>query len=187
MNILVIGRGKGVWEEIEQAKRLCAFDQVVAINRIGVDYPDKINHWASFHANRFFAKIVMRGGFQIDDSDWVRLRRAKGYPDADYYWTSTKTAYRIGNSPLRTVECEGGSSGLIGVMVALYVGGTRVVLAGIPMAQEYEHYDHPGPWIEAKDYRKAWLDVLPKLRNVRSMSGWTKELLGAPTEDWLAK
>jgi hypothetical protein len=37
-----------------------------------------------------------------------------------------------------------------------------------------------------ESYRKGWERKLPDIKDrVRSMSGWTKELLGKPTKGWL--
>ena len=74
-----------------------------------------------------------------------------------------------------------GSSALLAVQAAItLLGYRRVVLAGCPLtgknAQggDYENF-HRG-W---EPRRK---DLIPR---VRSMSGWTAEFLGKPTEDWL--
>lgn len=177
MNALVIGAAGGVWEEIEAAKQLCQFDVIVAVKRIGYDYPHHIDHWVSFHAALF--------------PDWIALRRRKGYPDVPYYWTSTyRGNARYGNEAygvkLNLIKCEGGSSGLIGAMVGLRYAH-RVVLAAIPMDPERGHYNKEGSWREAVKHRKSWEDALPELQGrVRSMSGWTKELLGEPTKEWLS-
>lgn len=186
MKAIIIGRARGVWAEILEAKKLCTFDKTIVVNQAGIDYPEHIDHWVSFHASLLFTEPVTRGGWNRGLGDWVKKRRAKGYPDAQNYWTSTTTAYRLNNAPIRTVICEGGSSGLIGVFVALHERATKVVLAGIPMSAEYGHYDQEGDWKEAEHYRKQWLKVLPTLQGkVKSMSGWTQELLGAPTREWL--
>jgi len=118
---------------------------------------------------------------------WRPQRRDKGYPEARFYWTADKTAFRVYNAPVRTVRCDGGSSGLIGALVGLQVGGTRVVLAGIPLSAEGRQYDTGKTWDEAEVYHGAWIRAMDRLLGkVRSMSGWTAEQLGAPTAEWLA-
>ncbi len=43
-------------------------------------------------------------------------------------------------------------------------------------------------WGDAPHYREAWTDALPEIAGrARSMSGWTRDLLGAPTADWIAR
>jgi len=80
-----------------------------------------------------------------------------------------------------------GSSGLYAVKLALEAGADKVVLAGVPMSAEAAHFFSPEPWQEVGGFIDAWSIVHPRLQHtVRSMSGWTRERLGAPTPDWLA-
>jgi hypothetical protein len=63
----------------------------------------------------------------------------------------------------------------------------RVVLAGIPLTRQAGHCDEAGDWRDAEKYRREWQDSADEMRPyVRSMSGWTRELLGEPTSEWLA-
>ena len=74
-----------------------------------------------------------------------------------------------------------GSSALLGVEAALRLGYKRIVLAGCPLVGK-----NPAGNDYNLDFRKGWeprIDVLSG--RVRSMSGWTREFLGAPTEEWL--
>ena len=86
----------------------------------------------------------------------------------------------------------GGSSGLLAVTVALELGKEnqdqlRIVLAGVPMDPAAGNFRAPSvPWAEATVYHPAWEERAEALKkNVRSMSGWTAELLGKPTAAWL--
>ena len=59
--------------------------------------------------------------------------------------------------------------------------------AGVPLTREAEHYDKPGLWRDAGNYRKGWVEHATTMNGrVRSMSGWTAELLGQPDAAWLA-
>jgi hypothetical protein len=74
-----------------------------------------------------------------------------------------------------------GSSSLLGVRYGLSASYNRIVLCGCPLLGKNGH---------GRDYNKqyadGWRAALPTIRDeVRSMSGWTKELLGAPTKEWL--
>ena len=175
---LVIGRAKGVWEEVEQAKDMTVFDHVLVVGKAGIDYPDGIDHWVSFHTMLF--------------ERWALLRSKKGYPEALNYWGAIYRR-RPGadpptfDKPISYTRCEGGSSGLVAVMVALNeLGAQRVVLAGIPMKAEAGHYDEAGIWKEAGKYFPTWEERFDELNNrVKSMSGRTRDLLGAPNIEWL--
>lgn len=73
-----------------------------------------------------------------------------------------------------------GSSALLGAQAALRIGYTRIVLCGCPLAGsngKHGAYD---------TFRQGWIKVMPAIKPyVRSMSGWTMERLGVPTQEWL--
>jgi len=73
-----------------------------------------------------------------------------------------------------------GSSALLGVQAALLLGYNRIILCGCPLTGKNEQNG------SYENFRNGWI---PRVREidgrVRSMSGWTKELLGAPTQEWL--
>lgn len=173
---LIFGRAKTVWEEIAAAKELSHFDYVLAVGPVAIDYPGEIDAWVWFHTELF--------------EDCALRRAHKGHPPARSYWANLRRGIL---QPKREVphvnriDCDGGASGLIATYVALdYFKATHVVLAGCPMTAEGGQYDTPKPWREAVKHRQAWLDNQAKLKErVRSMSGWTAELLGSPTVDWL--
>ena len=98
----------------------------------------------------------------------------------------------------------GGSSGLFAVTIALDMGYDRIVLAGCPMegALRVTYPDgYPGNCGEDKDgyhdpmpnqsrgfavYQQAWTRHFDLIKDkTRSVSGWTQELLGAPTAEWI--
>jgi hypothetical protein len=184
MRILIIGRARGVWEEVRRAQALCEFDQTIVINSAGCDYPHVIDHWVSFHAHEF--------------AKWSELRRKRGYPDLrGQYWCSRSSPRWEDKYTdlVSKVECRGGSSGMVAVRVAFvvdglnnksYPSGMRIVLAGVPLDVEAGHYDQDGEWREALLHRKIWEEQADDMRPyVKGMSGWTQQLLGAPTREWL--
>lgn len=183
---LVVGRASGVWEERLAAIQLATPDTILVVNGAGVDHPGPFDHWVSWHADLF--------------PKWLALRRQTGQEAPSSFWTAryrghTRKAGRRprGRSvpepiPLKYVDGTfGGSSGLIAVLVALdKLQVTHVILAGIPMSPERGHYDNSMSWSEGMRHRKAWTTLLPRLLpRVRSMSGWTAELLGTPDRAWL--
>jgi hypothetical protein len=162
---LVFGRAEGVWGEIEEAKRLYAFDLTVAVGSAGVDYPGHIDCWVTYHANKF--------------PQWVQKRETRKRPAAGALWTARSGLRYKPTLHVNKVDgCEGADSGLIGVVVAMRMA-RKVVLAGIPMDPERGQYDSPGSyWDEGLRHRDTWLKFLPEMRGrVTSMSGWTKEIL----------
>lgn len=172
---VIFGRAKGVWDELRAAQQLCDFDLTIAIGSAGVDYPGHIDAWVSFHAELF--------------EFWCVRRARLGYSEVKSFWSNVQPGRRTGvrdKVPANRVECDGGSSGLIGVMVALQLGCKGIVLAGIPMERGRGQYDTEASWTDAEQYHEAWIENLAKMRGkVKSMSGWTASLLGSPTKEWL--
>jgi len=78
-------------------------------------------------------------------------------------------------------EWEGGSSALMGVMAGLRIGYKKIVLCGCPM--EGANPNHPGA--DYSMFQSKWVEKREELFNVRSMSGFTADLLGEPTREWL--
>jgi hypothetical protein len=74
-----------------------------------------------------------------------------------------------------------GSSALLGVLAGIKMGYEKLVLCGCPLQ---------GKNRAGRDYFKMFADGWKIRYNqvapfVRSMSGWTRELLGEPTVDWM--
>ena len=80
----------------------------------------------------------------------------------------------------------GGSSGLLATRVAVAdLNSPKVVLCGVPQ-DDRAHFDRPGKWRHADSFVESWEAIVPRIRDrVRSMSGWTREVFGAPTREWL--
>lgn len=171
---LVLGGAECVWADLRSAPTLCPSDVIVAVNDIGVDWPGPLDHWVSYHSDRL--------------SRWAAARAKKGLPPAGNYWVGKGGPTPSAPKGCKFVEVWGGSSGLLATTVALN-HSEKVILCGVPIDPGMRHY-HDGqqgkPWKEASKYHKHWLDAEPKLRDrVKSMSGWTADLLGRPTKEWL--
>ncbi len=77
-------------------------------------------------------------------------------------------------------EAPSGSSALHGVLWGLDNGYNRVVVCGCPL----EGKNKSGTGYE--QFRTGWEARKDRIsENVRSMGGWTAELLGKPTTDWI--
>lgn len=186
MNVLVVGGASCVWDDLESVPEGW-WDQVVAVNDVGVWWDLPLDHWVSLHAEKF-SPFGHKG-------DWLAQRRAHGYPDAARVW-SAKGRLRRGELWPGTTDAldeswsASGSSGLFAVRVALHVGASRVILCGVPIDRrphftESRNHSRTKAFSSAEGYRKAWQRQAENLRPcVRSMSGWTRNLLGGPDE-WL--
>lgn len=74
-----------------------------------------------------------------------------------------------------------GSSALLGAQAAMTVlGYERIILCGCPLE------GRNGKGNSYESFRKGWETNRDKvLGKVTSMSGWTAQLLGMPTEEWI--
>ncbi len=76
-------------------------------------------------------------------------------------------------------ELWGGSSGLYAVQIALKeLNAKEVILCGVPMTPTPHFWG--STWTDADKYRRGWTRNIKDLANVKSLSGWTAELLGKP-------
>lgn len=145
---------------------------LVACNQAGKLWPGAVDHWCSYHGELL--------------PKWIMERGRAGLPPAGEMWTGERRAIPKGLE-VRRAPNWGGSSGLLCVSVALHLGATRVVCCGIPLDVHQGHFTSPGKkWRDGGNYRHGWTNHLDRLKaNVRSMSGWTRDLLGAPDREWL--
>lgn len=174
---VVLGGAAEVWEEFAVARELLIEEgvpyKVIAANRSGVDWPSFVDHWATYHQELM--------------EHWVAKRRALGYPDVGDFWSNHRSLkYPVTAIPFNYVEPKGGSSGMIATQVAVQLYG-KAILCGVPMDTRPHYYSTKnGDWQEAKAHQHAWKRDRSLLENqVRSMSGFTKELFGAPTKEFI--
>lgn len=168
---VVLGGAGGVWEELAALNTMTggAPDIVVACNDAGAVYPGRLDGWATLHAEKLTA--------------WREQRPARDHRafTINGYWNHASDVEIVR-------ERWKGSSGLYAVQIALEVfGASQVVLCGVPLWPANGHFFSPSrEWPEAELYRRGFQAALPVIRDpVRSMSGWTRELLGGPTPEWL--
>lgn len=160
MNALVIGGAGCVWDDL---RALGPFSgTVVAVNDIGAYYPHRFDHWATLHPEKL--------------AGW-RMERWRRGGNGDYTTWSRRNPELVDHI---LSGWSSGSSGMLGVGVALEMGAEHVTLAGVPMGPEGHFFD-PAPWEDCMKYREAWEKRADALRGrVASMSGWTRNLLGGP-------
>jgi hypothetical protein len=149
---------------------------------IGLDCSDRvlfdIQHVCTYHPEEF--------------PDFIKRRKAAG-GNLNFRTHS----HMVGKEPRTGLTCftpdeiwplvdrspYSGSSSYLGAQVAVGLGYSKIILAGCPMSgpnlirSTAQSYD---------SFQQGWLRHYEKLEGkVRSMSGWSKELLGYPDERWL--
>jgi hypothetical protein len=173
LSALILGSASTLEADVEGALELFEPDVIIGCNHAGRDWPGELDHFCTMHPDLF--------------PHWLTERRSNRFPEPGRLWHAR---HRPVPEELTStaVESWGGSSGLLCVAVAFELGCDRIVLAGVPMIKAAGHFDDPRPWAEARTYQMSWERRKPQLLGrVKSMSGWTRDLLGYPGEDgWLA-
>lgn len=170
---LVVGGGADVFREVEHALALFTPADVVCINDIGALWPAHLPAWASMHPEKL--------------AGWAKRRAANGHDPAEVYWTGAHRLHQATVTDIEPIDSLGGGSGLLAIRVARAGGARKIVLAGVPMTKTAHFHSAGKRWSEATVYHRFWVKELDNLRaDCRSFGGWTKEVLGVPTADWLA-
>ncbi len=172
---LILGGAGSVLDEARAALMLFAPDAILAINDTIPLWPGRLDYIATLHPNK------------VDG--WLKARAKNGHPMGAEVWSHKQKQSGLGPSKVdQFIGDWGGSSGLFSVRVLRHEGFTRIVLAGVPVSIEAGHIVRQKPWNAAKHYWKGWTKHKSEIAPfVRSMSGWTKELLGAPDKHWLGQ
>jgi len=168
--IIVCGGGDP-FAEYEQARALVEragkHASVFAGNDMIERFPHDIDHALTLHPEKL----------QL----WMPRRRANGFNDPPKVW-----AHRSTSSITNWTRDWSGSTGLFCVKVARENGYVHIILCGVPMTVEANHFVRNEPWNAALAFRRGWTPRLKELKPyVRSFNGWTKEQFTEPTEDWL--
>lgn len=192
---LVIGCAANVWDDIKAAKALANYDAVYCVKMIGVYYPDKFDVWVTLHPEAMDEYEAQRhaaglpNGYQIVAPRQTELsaeHRMKG-----------NVARRVSYLWPGSASNASSSSGIYGAKVAMADGFDRIVLAGIPFEPEGGHFKPESRAVAGNVRGKVWSqhsafisgfnEAAPRLKGkVRSMSGHTQKVLGAPDKKWLA-
>lgn len=171
MIALCLGGAPSVWDDLARAQKLIGDTRhiVVACNYSGIQYDGRIDAWVSLHPERL--------------RPWM-AERAEAGRNTDYRVFGQA---RRCNSPGEVVsQTWNGSSGLYMAQVALQaLGATGAILCGVPMESEAGHIHWPGNWSDPNLYRPGFEQAKSEDANIRSMSGWTRALFGAPTRKWV--
>lgn len=173
---LILGGSRFVEEDATLALRLFQPDCFIAVNDMIGRWSGELHHAVTLHPERL--------------AFWLRERAKNCHPGHYSVWSNRSVTRSVGGKtykPDKIIMDLGGSSGLLAVAVGIHLGLDRMVLAGVPMDPDAGHVVRGrAPWMGTRSYRKAWVKHHDHIADrVRSMSGWTRDLLGAPTPEWL--
>lgn len=165
---LVVGGAECVWKDAHTALSMFTPDAVFIINDMIPRWPGRIDYAVTLHPNKL--------------DEWLRDRKKfNGQVNFRIY------AHKQYHGLVHTVIPDWqGSSGLFAVKAALSESFAGVVLAGVPMTPKSGHFVRHKIWSSSALFTKGWVNHYKEIKvQTRSMSGWTKELLGVPTPEWL--
>jgi hypothetical protein len=173
---LVIGSARNWEEDVAAAEAMAEFKHFVVVKGVGCIWPREVDAWVTLHNEMIESQVADR--------------KKAGFSDAKaiYSWDKPpkircithRTEFRWPNQKVSA------SSGIFGAKVAAVdLGFNRVVLCGCPLEAGWGRIDYTHAWTHARSFIKGFLQAVPDMINVRSMSGFTREHLGAPTIEWL--
>jgi len=181
--LLITGDGKLLELDIAQFLEWDVPHDTMCIGKSGKAYPGKIQHYADVDA---------------DEGKWVAENLDKAYPgkingeiirhtlgEVDWFDAGWDL---VGNPwPSEDVMWHGSTS-FFAVLAGLEMGYKRIILAGCPLDSN-GHWCFPdekdGPKWTGATYQ-VWFEFTNDIRSdlVRSMSGYTKILLGDPRKEF---
>jgi hypothetical protein len=168
---LIVGGAASVWDDVERALDLSEYDGVIVVKRMLHHWKGPLTAFVTLHPELIATSL--------------RERRHAGLPMNDFLIITTRNETRRDVKVDHVLADWGGSSGLFAVKAAQHLGFDRNVLCGIPITAT-PHFDRAQDWKVAYNYQKGWRNYFENIRyTTRSMSGWTRSLLGEPTEAWL--
>jgi hypothetical protein len=177
---LVAGSAACLWDDVKAARALCTFDRVYCVKMTGIHWPERFDTWITLHPEYMDAYEAQRAALSLPNGYEIVAPPAK---EVGQHGDK-------GNISRRVSYCWPGmnasaSSGIYAAKVALDDGYSRIVLAGIPM-DDSKHFSRGKPWTQRNAFMRGFEQSIPYLiGRVKSMSGHTRQVLGAPSPEWL--
>lgn len=187
---VVVGSADCVFRDLARLTNLNLSEPpaIIACNDAGWQYLDPIDYWVTLHCDKL--------------ADWESRRRLHGGNSEYLLFTAKGFEGRCQRRDIYTVGEEmdfrvhGGSSGLTAVHVGLQVRDI-VIGCGIPMDRRrhrrgvtaegpFRTEDTVADETKLRGFWMAWAHAAPLLKHrFRSFSGWTRDIFGEPTRDWI--
>ena len=180
-DLVIVGSGRCVWEDLEKIWPVeCA---VMCINDMIMFYPGEIDH--VFSCDGYMLKYWWAARRPPYKSQFERIPSFHTVDNDQNVPESYKRHHFVG----------GGTSGLAACFAGLDLGYNHIVLCGVPIDNSGHFWE--APWgatnfqreianSEGKirgDGRRFWVNAMEKFDGrVKSLSGFTKILLGSPLE-----
>jgi hypothetical protein len=173
---LILGSANTLREDLRGALSMCDnYEVVIAAKGAALEWGGRLDAWVTLHPDRIKREMDLRvhhRKFPRPDRVYAHRQEAGVTHVSEYKFDGQKTS---------------GSSGHFALYVAIvHYGCDRNVLCGIPLEKHMGRLDGKEHWSGSRAFRDDWNQSLPHIKPfTRSMSGWTKSLLGEPTPSWL--
>jgi hypothetical protein len=177
--LIIMGSAPCLEEDLENIKSeieyLRLLEEIFDFMAIGLDCADRylgrIEHCATYHPVDFagFRKRRSIAGGNLDyvthSHEMLEGSHVMNGEQAQRIWPYQKPS---------------GSSAMLGVEVGIGLGYEKIIVAGCPLVgknQKGSRYN---------EFQDGWTKRFETIKDkVRAMSGFPRELLGGPTEEWL--
>jgi hypothetical protein len=166
---VVVGGAMSTMAEYDMATKMCADAGMLPVTFVVNDmiehFPHHIDHAVTLHPDKLRAWLGRRGNKNKPRCVWAH-KACDGATNHTKDWN--------------------GSVGLFAVKIARELGHEKILLCGVPMDPKDKHFVRKVEWAAAKQFKHTWdqrkKEIAPY---VRSFSGWTAQILGAPTINFL--
>jgi len=184
--ILIMGDGSSLISDLQRFLTWDLPHDVGALGRGIKEYPGKVHHW--FNADGDSAIQWAENLPNGDETIKHTFGNVRGF-DADWDVEQDNYHHSVITGDANRFH---GSSALFATLASLSMGYGRIVLAGCPLDTEGHYYfpkkskDTLGPIWLGYDFM-AWLEFsqMQDAYKVRSMSGYTKIILGDANKAWI--
>ena len=178
--LIIVGSGRCVWDDLEKLWPIT--DDVMCINDVIMHYPGVIHHCFSCDGPML--------------KNWWNARRPthKNYHQSSPQFHTVNNTMPVGKDVKKWDWKGGGTSGLGACFVGLWLGYDDIILCGVPIDNSGHYFDPD--WEKTNfqreianseghirgDGRRFWVNAAENhfKGRVKSMSGFTKKLLGEP-------
>lgn len=167
-----------MWADYIEVREQGIKSDIMAVNDVGMYCQIPLQHWVSHHTANLVLWRKLLHNHAMDFNGLMHANDNKGQADHVIDWHM--------NNP-------GAYSGLFAAQVGLCLGYQQIILCGVPQDDSGRFFDPP--WVTklthgsdqtSKRSFKQTVQSNPEFKRcVRSMSGWTRELLGGSFDEVL--
>ena len=127
--LLIVASARCVWSDVERVDR---YDDIMAVNDIGMHLPYQLTHWYSSHGNQL--------------KTWEEARSFRYKRNGPVQENRPILLHSCFKGPISWPFPGHGGSGLSAVYTGLALGYDKIVVAGMPLDDSGHYFDPPNEW-----------------------------------------